>query len=786
MRFYRALILRAWWVVLLVLFGAGVWLGRYALDLDVDTSTSVLLNEDDSDLAYYVSTRPFWGYDQYATFCVTRDDWITPEGVALLRELVDDLEAVPYVRAVTSILDVPLLRQTSGPLIGPSGFVRLGDEGVDLDRAREEILDHTLVRGNLISETGRDLGILAHVDIPEEMQRIDPVWSRLQGERLTSAEARREIERLRPAREAASAELRRRQEAMVAGIRRLAARWGERLPEPVRLSGTPVLGQNILEHLHHDLRVFGLACLALFVVGFLAIYRRIRFVVLPILTCLLTVTIIVGTMSWLEMKVTVTTANLPLLLFVLMLPYTVYFIERYREQRARYPEEDGATSIFEAARVVFVPCFFSCTTTVAGFAALTTSHTHPIRSFGLMMAIGMVVGLVTVFLTIPSLSRPLPAAHIDPEECRRPARGVVRLFERLALGGPGAVVLVGSLLFLVAFVGALRVSAQSKFTEYFWPHSEVYRGLEYIDTRLGGTASIEIILESDEEGFFLRAEGLDALRAAARYFDEVPETGNVRSLATLVDELKKKAPGVTAMLPFLVRVPEVGDLVREYATEDHRVSRIVVRMRETARTLDRNRVLRGLREHLETDPALAGIQTRETGVFLLYANMLNSLVRSQRDTFLLVIGAVYLMLVLLFRSPVLGLLVLLPQSLPAVVVLGVMGWCSIPLDLVTVMTAVIAVGVGIDAAIQYTVRYRSELAVDGDRRAALRRSHGRIGRAIWIATTVIIVGFSVLLLSDFRPSVWFGLFTAVAMLMSQITALTILPSIFLLTGYPKR
>jgi predicted RND superfamily exporter protein len=182
---------------------------------------------------------------------------------------------------------------------------------------------------------------------------------------------------------------------------------------------------------------------------------------------------------------------------------------------------------------------------------------------------------------------------------------------------------------------------------------------------------------------------------------------------------------------------------------------------------------------------LKGLTVEVTGIFKLYANMLETLITSQKDTLGFVVGAIFLMLLVLFRSPVLALLVLLPQALPAVTILGIMGWFHIPLDLVTVMIAAIAIGVGVDSAIQYTVRFRRELAVDGDPRAALVRSHATIGRAIWIATTVIVLGFGVLIFSDFFPSVWFGLFTGLAMLMSQFSALITLPAIFLLTGRPK-
>jgi len=401
------------------------------------------------------------------------------------------------------------------------------------------------------------------------------------------------------------------------------------------------------------------------------------------------------------------------------------------------------------------------------------------------MVIGMASGLVIVFLAIPSMSRPLAPLQVNPAKRSGP-NALVRFFERITLRRPGAVVVGSLLLMAISVWGASRISAQSKFTEYFRKSSEVYQGLEYIDNQMGGTTPLEIILTSTEPGYFLKPVGLAALESVARYFDDVPETGNLRSLATVVDELKKKNDKIVPMLPFLARLDQVRSITKEFANEDYSVSRVLVRLRETAPTLDRNVVLDGLRAYLATQPELKGLEVRETGVFLLYANMLNSLIELQRSTFLYVLLAVLLMLVVLFRSLPLAFLVLLPQLLPALVTLGAMGWFGIPLDLVTVVIASIAMGVGIDAAIQYTVRYRAELAVDGDRRAAVTRAHATIGRAIWIATSVIVAGFCTLVLSDFRPSIWFGLFTAVAMLISQVAALTTLPSIFLLTGYPRR
>jgi len=781
---YRTIIVRGWWAILLVLGVATAILGAYAPRLDVHAGTSVLLGERDPDLAYYEGTRPLWGYDEYAIVCATRPSWMDAEGVALLSDLVADLTRTPHARPVLSLLDVPLLRQEPGLAIRPEGLPTLRSPDVDLEAARRELTEHNLARGNLVSADGRSVSVLVYLDVPAETRRLDPIVSALKGRGADDADARAELERLRPEIDAAGAELLRRRLALVVGVRDAARRFSERTGLAVHLSGTSVISVNLMEHLRHDLVVFGVASFALFTLAFLLIYRRLRFVLLPMATCLVPVTLIVGALVLLDVRVTLITANLPLLLFTLMLPYTVYFVERYRERRSLFPSESEAGSTVAAAGRIWTPCLLSCTTTMAGFAALLTSDTRPVHDFGLAMGIGMALGLLVVFLLLPSLSRPLRAIEVPPSHAS--SRRMVRAFERLTLRAPLAVLAGSALLGLVAFWGTTRITAETKFTNYFRPGGEVHRGLEHIDREMGGTTPLEVMLEAKEAGHFLTPKGLDALAAVGACFDDVPETGSVRSLATLVDELKKKNERILPLLPLLARHPLVRAVTKEFATEDYRVARVLVRMRETAPTLDRNRILTRLRERLAAEPRLADLSVRDTGVFVLYANMLNSLIRTQRETFLYVVAAIWLMLVALLRSPVLALLVLLPQVLPALVMLGAMGWLGIPLDLVTVMIASIAMGVGVDAAIQYTMRYRSELAVDGDRRAALRRSHATIGRAIWIATSVIVAGFCVLALSDFRPSIWFGLFTAIAMLMSQVAALTTLPALFLVTGLPRR
>lgn len=780
---YRTLILRLWPLFLALFLGAGVFLGLRLNRLTVDAGTNMLLNEDDPDLAFYNKSRADWEYDEYTIVCVRNGNWFSREGIELLNQFTVALARLPHVEKVTAINTVPLLRNPKSA--DKEGYPDLRRPGVDLGKAREELLTHTQAVGNLISPDGKDLSILVYLKVSDDVRRLEPRWNSLHG-RPDDPEAKKEIENIRGDYEEALRTLRTQRTAQVRAIRALCREWGPKFAEPIRLSGLPIIYINMVEHIESDLRNFGLAAGAMFVLGFSVVFRKIRWTVLPILTCLLPVVIVLGTMVLLGRRMTVITSNMPILLFILMLPYTVYFVERYRERRSRDPGEDPRTTVTGAARDIWVPCLYSAMTTMAGTASLLTSGISPVRTFGLTMTIGMALGLAAAFLFLPSGARPLRGLIVKPPR----TRGPLHLLAGIPLRAP-RLVLLGSLAILgVAIWGTTKLDVETKFIDYFQKKSEVYAGLEYIDTRMGGTTPLEVILRSNERGYFRSAKGLKAIAAAQKFFNPRtrPEVGNVRSLRSLLDEVRKSAPGIVPDALILNKLQEKSPgLVREFCNEDFTVARVLVRMRETATTLNRKKVLEALRTHLAGEPALAELaEKRPTGVFVLYSNMLQSLLKSQKDTFAMVLAAIYVMLVILFRSPILAFLTLLPQILPVFVVLGTMGFAKIPLDMVTTMIASVALGVGIDPAIQYVVRFRRELTAGGDHAEVVARTHASIGRAIAIGGAIVFSGFSVLVLSKFVPTVYFGVFTGLAVLIGILAALTTLPAAFVLLKYPKK
>ena len=770
-RIYSWVVRRAWLVVVVILLAAGALAVSQFGKLGIEFQTTTLLDQKDPELKIYEElheTRT-WSQNEFAVVCASGVDWTSEEGATLLRALVTDLEAGPEVGGTMSLLNIPLLRQNPDQkpnvlALAGAGMKYIGGRApINHESARTELLDHELATGSLISKDGRSTNVLVYLRVPEPGAP---------GTATTQA----------------------RWQQLVDGLRTVRTQWEGRLPERLRLAGVPLVYTYIMERVAHDLQVFGIAAAVLFSLGLLVIYRKIRYVIVPLVTSLLPVVAILGYMAIAGVPFTVITSNLPLLLFVIALPYTIYLIERYLERRHLHPQEDGGEAIVRAAQSIWLPCVFSTLTTMAGFAAFTTSGIVPVKMFGILMTAGSLLSLLLVFLFLPSALQPWrPVPPPSPSSSAAAGTtGFGRLsagFARLALTRPRTIIALSTLVLVASIAGTFRLTAENKFTSYFWPSSDVYQGLEFIDQNLGGTSTLEIYLRSGKVGHFKSAEGIASVAAVEQYFHAVPEVGSLRSLPALIREARKTFrpewfPSMQdGALVSLVQgmAPE---LFQDIMSPDGRTASLQVRFKETAPTLNRRQIIEGLEAHLASlkDSSLQGLEIETTGIFVLYANMLNSLIDSQRDTLGFVVGSIYLMLLLLFRKFRLALVVLVPQALPAVTMLGVMGWGGIPLDLVTVMIAAIALGVGVDSAIQYTMRYREEIALDGDPRAALSRTHATVGRAIWVATSIIVLGFAVLVTSDFFPSVWFGLLTGLAMLMSQFSALLTLPSLFLWLG----
>ncbi|HBP16585.1 MAG TPA: hypothetical protein DEA08_02170, partial [Planctomycetes bacterium] len=770
-------------VILLSALAAGVSLKN---SFRIDSSTDTMVLEEDPEALRYDRNALLFSNDEFVLVGLTRDDLFTPEGVAAVGSLHaafeglnDELnrkkgtEGVGYIRDVWSIARPPavLLRsfkQKVHPFMALQKQATVLSPEVDLAKAKAELTDHELFAQNLISADGRTAGILVTLRVRDESRKALQTKLRLfdrrglAREQLAAAksEAEREAARTELAKVASEldafwpewvrSEKDRKDERIeiIQAIRRTVHEWRAK-GHDIGLSGVPALVVEMVEAINSDLRTFVLLSAA-FVCVFLAlVFRRIRWVVLPLLATGCTIVFTLALMYGVEKQMTVITGNIPSLLLVIGLAHSVHMIVRYRELTALHPEWEDAQRIKATVASLVWPCLFTATTTAAGFASLYYAGSRPIIDFGFFMAFGVGLAFVLSFVLLPAGMLVLPAK--DQGRLERSANAL-RGLATASLARPKGVLALTALIVALSVWGISRIEVEARFIDYFSPDSPIHKGLKFIDDRLGGTAGMEIVIKSEEGGAFGPDHPENLARAAevVEWLEDRPEVGAVMSFVGMVDEARKAMPvdrgRAARMLMFSFPPEMIGPyMVREEATVAGRVFkpasavRITARVKETDPTLRRAKLLREIRAFLaERFPEQGGaatpgeegaaeqqpLQAEVTGMFVLYANMLASLKGSQVRTSLLAMAAIWVMLALLFRNPFAALLALIPNLIPITFVLGAMGWSGIPLDMATVMIASVSLGIGVDCAIHYLFRYREEVAVDGDVAAAIRRSHG--------------------------------------------------------------
>ncbi len=797
MRAYARWVLRHRILTLGLLIAVTAWFASLLPGFGVDVGSGSLVLEDDPDLEYYDESRFVFGSDEYVMISFRAEDVFAPDSVAFVRELTERLQAIPKVSEVLSLTTIRLYRSPKSRF-GILGLARektyLGQKGCDVEKARAELLGHSAYERNVVSPDGKVTSLLAYLDQDPNIARLELEVHRID-ERLAGTLAPEPggpdpatatgRQALLAQRAGAHAEFRELEKSRKADRRRIVGQVRALLDEfrarghAFHVSGLPFILVNMVEYIEQDLYYFGVGVLLIFFVTLYLIFRRLRWVVLPLTACAMTVIWVMGIMVLMGKQTTVVTSNISSLLMVIAMAHSIYLILQYGELR-RDPARSHEDCVAEAVARMARPCFFVAAAGVAGFASLLISHIKPVMEFGTFMAIGVGLAFVQSFLVFPA-GMSLMKLDAAPELEMDPRVGLTLSLARFT-EKHGKLLVAGSLAALVFFgYGASLVRVETRFIDYFKESSEIYRGLLFIDREMGGTTSLEVILTGPKKGWFWDRENLDRVRRIQEWLDARPEVGKSLTIVNQLTEVEKilqaytgKPPDPKEAMKFLLQTVE-PETRKPYLTEDGSSVRVLARMKETWEGMNRVRVIRELREFVAGLGGPKEESAHITGIFVLYTNMLESLVWSQLRSLLLVFATLMAMLWILFRSFWLALYGMIPNTLPTVMVFGSMGWLGIHLDMATVMVASVSLGFAVDPAIQYVVRYREEALRDGDLVGAMYRSNASIGRGIFYTSLTIIVGFWVLALSQFKPTIYFGTITGVAMAAALVGSLTGLP-----------
>lgn len=822
MKIYEQAVLRHPLLTILLILVLVAGVGRFATDFRLDASADSLLLENDRDLKYFRSVNAQYGSSEFVVISYTPDgDLYAPETLEDIGRLRDRLLDLERIDSVLCLLDVPLIdspRLTLGEL--SDGIRTLETPGVDVELAREEFRTSPLYKTLLVSEDGKTTALQAIFKRDERYFQLLKTRNELRERQWSgtlSEQQERQLKQVTADFDAYSLKLSEQEARDIAAIRAIMDEHRDRAQ--LFLGGVPMIVADMIDFIRHDLATFGLGVLVFLVSMLVLIFRRVQWVVLPLFCCFTAVLFMFGFLGLIGWRVTVVSSNFTSLLLIITLSLCVHLIVRFNELYDEMPGADKATMVREMIRTKAIPSIYTALTTIVAFVSLLTSDIRPVIDFGWMMAIGIGFALILSFALFPAglmlFSQPQPFAprfDVTGLITRRCASWVEHR-KALTLG-------IFALISVVSIYGMSQLTVENRFIDYFKPTTEIYRGMELIDRKLGGTTPLDVVLDADPEFFAARErnraqqdddpfaddffnegeaeEGLsgssywfnsyqiDKIKSIHRYIDELPETGKVLSMATtftLMEQVNEDKPLDNISLAVIhKKLPAVieDSLFRPYMAADGNQIRFSLRVIDSSPELRRAALLKKIEKDLTARFDLKPEQVHLTGMFVLYNNVLQSLFKSQ----IMTIGVVFLvimgMFLIQFRSPRLAIISIIPNLISAGVVLGLMGLLKIPLDIMTITIAAITIGIAVDDTIHYVHRYNEEFAVDRDPLAAMKRSHDSVGRAMYYTSVTIIAGFSILALSSFHPTIYFGLFTGLAMLVAMFANLTLLALLLIL------
>ena len=711
---------------------------------------------------------------------------LSEQTFADLRSIGRAINALPRVESVRSLVNVPLLSLAESGVSSstdPSEFT-IEKQGYDIAKLKKVFDKHPIFDDLLINKDGTATAIQVLFKADPEISSLDKKILEIEKQQLNgelNQQQQDEIEALKEKLEPLQQALDSKRIEEIAEIRNIVK--GFESDADIFLGGVHVIGYQLIEIIQNDLLVFGSAIAAMICIVLLLFFRGVRWVIIPILCCAVSVSMALGMIATAGLKATVISSNFVAIQLILTLAIVIHLIVQYREtcvQQGKWQQRELVQSTLNEK---IAPCFYAGLTTSVGFASLVFSGIQPVISFGWMMILAMACSLAVSLLLFPALLMLFKRESL-PEARGLPQR-ILNLCRRLSIGSPRFVMVSSLALLLVAIVGATRLDVENSFLNYFAKDTKVHQELAFIDQELGGSTPLDISYtipkEDRDPNLIITAEVAQRMQRVQAVLEEKAAMGKVLSIVNFTELAKNINHGkpvteyeLTAVY-WTMEDAVKEDLVGSFFSEEHQQLRMSARIVDTTEGLDRAEFMAELQRDIEAQ----GVKPDDyqlTSLFVLYQDILQRLFDSQIKTLGLVMVALFLAFLIIFKSFKIACIAMVPNILSTSVVFGVMGWLAIPLDLMTITIAAIAMGIAVDDTIHYIHRYLVQ-SEHNSAQQAVHNSHDSVGFAVLYTTVIIMLGFSLLGFSDFVPSVLFGLLTSLAMLMALLSDLILLPAL---------
>ncbi len=783
---YENAILKSPKSIFVILLIALLNFGYFSKDFRLDASSETLLIEGDPDLEYLREITDRYGSKEFLILTYTPNEgMVTESSINNLLSLKYKIQSLNWVHSVITLLDIPLLSNSDAPLQERlEGFKTLKDEDVDKQRGFKEILESPVFRNFVISENGKTSGIIVNIKqnlAPEDIEN----------------KSRKEIEEFRD-------KIKKQNHENILEIRDVIKSYED--IGKIYLGGIPMIADDMMTFIKSDIIVFGLGVLLFIIATLWFVFRQLIWIIVPISSCFFSVVIMIGLLGLLGWKVTVISSNFIALMLILTMAMNIHISTRFLQLKKNYSSKTNLEILTLTTNKMFWPILYTVLTTVIAFLSLIFSEIKPIIDFGWMMTFGLITSFIITFTLLPTLLNFTSTKNIIIKENEESK--FTNFLGNLSLNYQIPIFIITVLVVGVSVIGISKLEVENSFINYFSKKTEIYKGMKLIDEELGGTTPLEVILkfpkiekeesnedddfddwdeknEKDDEKYWFTKDKIDTIANVHNYLDNLPQVGKVLSFSSIIDvatQLNNNKPlGTLEMGVLYTKIPETikTEIIDPYISIENNEARISLRIIDSQENLRRNDLINKINYDIQNELGIKKDSYKLAGVLILFNNLLQSLFKSQILTLGLVMIGIFAMFIILFRNIKLSLIGVVPNFIAAFFILGIIGMLNIPLDMMTITIAAITIGIAVDNSIHYIYRFKEEFSKLKDYKKTLKICHSTVGNAILNTSITIVFGFSILVLSKFIPTIYFGVFTGLAMLLAMISVLTLLPSLIL-------
>ena len=786
---YQNFILKNPKAVFALLLIAILSFGYYSKDFRLDASSETLLIEGDPDLAYLKEITERYGSKDFLILTYTPNEgMVTDSSINNLLSLKYKIQSLDWVHSVITLLDIPLLNNSDAPLQERlKSFKTLKDEDVDRNRGFQEILNSPVFRNFVISENGNTSGVIVNIKENKKLENIEE-------------KSKKEVEDYKD-------RIKKQNHENILEIRQVIQSYGD--VGKIYLGGIPMIADDMMTFIKSDIVVFGLGVLLFIIATLWFVFRKLIWIIVPISSCLFSVVIMMGLLGILGWKVTVISSNFIALMLILTMAMNIHMSTRFLQLRKDFPKKNNFEIISLTTNKMFWPIIYTVFTTVFAFLSLIFSGIKPIIDFGWMMTFGLITSFIITFTLLPTLLNFAPTKNISLK--KEQDSKITAFLALVSLNNKNTIFGITGVVIILSVLGISKLEVENSFINYFNKNTEIYKGMKLIDDELGGTTPLEVILkfpdqekeeitsseddefedwgdeeDADDEKYWFTKDKIDKIASVHKYLDSLPQVGKVLSFSSIIDvatQLNNNKPlGTLEMGVLYSKIPESikTEIIDPYLSIKDNEARISLRIIDSQENLRRNDLINKINFDLKNKIGLDENEYKLAGVLILFNNLLQSLFKSQILTLGLVMIGIFSMFVILFRNIKLSLIGVVPNFIAAFFILGIIGLLEIPLDMMTITIAAITIGIAVDNSIHYIYRFKEEFKNIKDYNKTLKVCHSTVGVAILNTSITIVFGFSILVLSKFIPTIYFGMFTGLAMLLAMISVLTLLPSLILM------